>query len=86
MLFSVEQAFVGREEIRAPLKTPTWEATSIRDSNISRGCGKMLEILEGREGKFSGSILENPEGRGSHTANPFRGGGMDYFLEPHNLK
>ena len=26
MLFSVEQAFVGREEIRAPLKTPTWEA------------------------------------------------------------
>ena len=46
----------------------------------------MLEILEGREGKFSGSILKNPEGRGSHTANPFRGGGMDYFLEPHNLK
>ena len=39
----------------------------------------MLEILEGREGKFSGSILENPEGRGSRTANPFRGGGMDYF-------
>ena len=27
MLFSVEQAFVGREEIRAPLKTPAWEAT-----------------------------------------------------------
>ena len=26
MLFSVEQAFVGREEIRAPLKTPAWEA------------------------------------------------------------
>ena len=26
-LFSVEQAFVGREEIRAPLKTPAWEAT-----------------------------------------------------------
>ena len=25
MLFSVEQAFVGREEIRAPLKTPAWE-------------------------------------------------------------
>ena len=30
MLFSVEQAFVGREEIRAPLKTPAWEATGIR--------------------------------------------------------
>ena len=28
MLFSVEQAFVGREEIRAPLKTPAWEATA----------------------------------------------------------
>ena len=27
MLFSVEQAFVGREEIRAPLKRPAWEAT-----------------------------------------------------------
>ena len=27
MLFSVEQAFVGKEEIRAPLKTPAWEAT-----------------------------------------------------------
>ena len=28
MLSSVEQAFVGRDEIRAPLKTPAWEATS----------------------------------------------------------
>ena len=27
MLSSVEQAFVGREEIQAPLKTPVWEAT-----------------------------------------------------------
>ena len=26
MLFSVEQAFVGRDERRAPLKTPVWEA------------------------------------------------------------
>ena len=26
MFSSVEQAFVGREEIRAPLKTPAWEA------------------------------------------------------------
>ena len=30
MLFSVEQAFVGREEIRAPLKMPAWEAISQR--------------------------------------------------------
>ena len=27
MLSSVEQAFVRREEIRAPVKTPAWEAT-----------------------------------------------------------
>ena len=27
MLFSVEQASVGRDEKRAPLKTPVWEAT-----------------------------------------------------------
>ena len=26
MSFSVEQAFVGRDEQRAPLKTPAWEA------------------------------------------------------------
>ena len=31
MLFSVEQAFVGRDEIRAPLKTPAWEANFIAD-------------------------------------------------------
>ena len=27
MLSLVEQAFVGRDEKRAPLKTPAWEAT-----------------------------------------------------------
>ena len=27
MLFSVEQAFVGRDEKRALQKTPAWEAT-----------------------------------------------------------
>ena len=26
MLFSVEQVFVERDEIRAPLKRPAWEA------------------------------------------------------------
>ena len=26
MLFSVDQAFVRRDEKRAPLKTPAWEA------------------------------------------------------------
>ena len=37
MLFSVEQAFVGREEIRAPLKTPAWEANLATDfSKVSQ--------------------------------------------------
>ena len=29
MLFSAEQTFVGRDEKRAPLKTPAWEATGL---------------------------------------------------------
>ena len=29
MLFSVEQAFVGRDETRAPLKMPVWEAIQL---------------------------------------------------------
>ena len=38
MLFSVEQAFVGRDEKRAPLKTPAWEATgNLAYSRIRRG-------------------------------------------------
>ena len=31
MLSSVEQAFVGRDEKRAPLKTPAWEAITARE-------------------------------------------------------
>ena len=33
MLFSIELAFVGREEIRAPLKRPPWEASCFADLN-----------------------------------------------------
>ena len=44
MLFSVEQAFVGREEIRAPRKTPAWEATSL--SEIGRKFYVFVGILE----------------------------------------
>ena len=36
MLFSVEQAFVGRDERRAPLKTPVWEASFFYVSLHSR--------------------------------------------------
>ena len=35
MLFSVEQAFVGRDEKRAPLKMPAWEATMSVEISIS---------------------------------------------------
>ena len=35
MLFSVEQAFVGRDEIRAPQKTPAWEAISSPEPVVS---------------------------------------------------
>ena len=40
MLFSVEQAFVGREEIRAPLKTPAWEATKAPSPSNSQEAQK----------------------------------------------
>ena len=53
--------------------------TSVRDSNICRGWVKILEILVGGGAEFEGPILENPEGRGSHTANRFHRGGMDIF-------
>ena len=57
--------------------------TSIRDSKFQRSVEKILEIPEGRGSKFWGPILEKARGEGGYTANPFRGGGMDYFLEPH---
>ena len=43
MLSSVEQAFVGREEIRAPLKMPAWEAKILVDkpSNTVKGTSKL---------------------------------------------
>ena len=34
MLFSIEQAFVGRDEKRAPLKTRAWEARAIQARGI----------------------------------------------------
>ena len=44
MLFSVEQAFVGREEIRAPLKTPAWEAIFPLDRPFSTALSEMYNI------------------------------------------
>ena len=46
MLSLVEQAFVGRDEKRAPLKTPAWEAKLRR---VTRGC----ELLIGQEKKLA---------------------------------
>ena len=37
MLFSVEQAFVGRDEKRAPLKTPSWEASTVAEKKRTEG-------------------------------------------------
>ena len=34
MLSSVDQAFVGRDEKRAPLKTPAWEAITRRTISL----------------------------------------------------
>ena len=36
MLFLVEQAFVGRDEIQAPLKMIVWEASLERDKLIRK--------------------------------------------------
>ena len=39
MLSSVEQAFVGRDERRAPLKTPAWEASvRIKQARSQKKC------------------------------------------------
>ena len=43
MLSSVEQAFVGREEIRAPLKTPAWEARVL--FYLGKNSGKVSLVI-----------------------------------------
>ena len=48
MLFSVEQAFAGREEIRAPLKTPAWEARANGTTGDADELGGYLESLLSR--------------------------------------
>ena len=59
----------------------TYFFTLIRDSNNSRGCVKILEIPEGREGVHFGGLFWKIQmgGGGGYTANPFCGGCMDMF-------
>ena len=74
MLFSVEQAFVGREEIRAPLKTPAWEAkgnwafpqTESLFTGYSRrqSCASVIELKEYEIREKH--VLENREGEAGY--------------------
>ena len=45
MLFSVEQAFLGRDKIRAPLKTLAWEASvAVREGRCSAVQSETVKI------------------------------------------
>ena len=58
--------------------------TLIRDSKISRGCAKILEIPEGKGVTFGGRFWKIQRGGGSYGKSlPWGGGGYGYFLEPH---
>ena len=46
MLFLVEQAFVGRDEIQAPLKMIVWEATLEHDKLIRKNNNRMMIRLD----------------------------------------
>ena len=48
MLFSVEQAFMGRDEKRAPLKMPAWEAISTPKEQKPGDLRKNLEIYQAK--------------------------------------
>ena len=45
MLSSVEQAFVGRDEKRAPLKTPAWEASIFSENAKLNLCLHMQYLI-----------------------------------------
>ena len=54
---------------------------STRNDNISRECPTKTEFPKERGGevRFVSRFLENPEGRGGHRKNPFRGGAVWIF-------
>ena len=61
-----------------PVNKTTYLFPSIRGSNISRWCGKILEIPQGM-GVNLGCDFGKSRGKGGHMTNPFRRGGMDIF-------
>ena len=69
MLFSAEQAFVGRDEKQAPLKTPAWEATFLPFSLLSP-----FKLLKFPMPKLRGLHKNNDRARG---VRPY------YFWEGH---
>ena len=83
MLFSVEQAFVGREEIRAPLKTPAWEASKRYDVHGQEGENNLGSMLpknpKGAKRKNNGSLIiinKSPSAERKSVV-PF----LDFFLK-----
>ena len=76
--------FLGKKTVRIKiqylaLKKNILFLVSTRNDNISRGCATKTEFPEGRGVCFGSQFLENPEERGGHRKNPFRGGVMDIF-------
>ena len=61
-------------------KTTSLSTSIIRGSNISRGCAKILEILEGRGVNFGGWFWKIQRGGGGGVIRQIPSG---YFLEPH---
>ena len=53
MLSSVEQAFVGRDEKRAPLKTPAWKATQ----GLIKECSRKTYVRAQRN--YNSTALKN---------------------------
>ena len=63
MLFSVEQAFVGRDEIRAPLKTPAWEANKVLSHNTFARL--LMAVDKTRNTEHAGTFRNIPEHPGT---------------------
>ena len=59
MLSSVEQAFVGRDEKRAPLKTPAWEATCLLDYCVISRILSRTNHESGKVGQFTCKLCDS---------------------------